>query len=314
MTEEISLAAVVVTHNRAEKLGKVLDALAAQTRTPDMVYVIDNASTDDTADVIEAQASALPVTHHRLLKNLGGAGGFHAGVKLAWENGHDLFWISDDDAYPKADAIERLHDALMNFEAEHGVRPSFACSRVEWTNGQICEMNVPNTVWDWTRFVDREITRPLVSSCSFVSVLVPKWAVKEHGLPIPEYFIWFDDSEYTSRIARTYPGIFVPESQVIHDMRENKGVNYGDVTAKNVWKFRYGARNETSYRLRETGFPGALAFAYKVHKEMKEGKVPFGPRCQVFAALLRGWSFRPAIPPAPKEPLKEGVSPSVKVE
>lgn len=40
------LAAVIVTHNRADKLAKVLQALRSQTRVPDVIYVIDNASTD----------------------------------------------------------------------------------------------------------------------------------------------------------------------------------------------------------------------------------------------------------------------------
>lgn len=42
----IKLAVVIVTHNRAEKLAKVLQALRSQTRVPDVIYVIDNASID----------------------------------------------------------------------------------------------------------------------------------------------------------------------------------------------------------------------------------------------------------------------------
>lgn len=294
------VTAVVVTFNRSDKLMNVLDALARQTMPLKRIFVVDNASTDNTPDLIEQRAGAMPnLRYVRLKKNIGGAGGFHEGVKAAYRDGANYIWVSDDDAYPKPDAIEKLRAAISEFAAAHALKPSFACSRVEWTNGDICEMNVPTTVWDWPRFVDGESTRPLVNSCSFVSVLVPRWAVKAHGLPIPDYFIWFDDAEYTRRIARSYPGIFVPESRVIHDILENKGVNYGLITAKNIWKFRYGARNETSFRLRETGIPGALAFALRVHQEMTAGQVPFALRRQIYRALLRGWTFRPAIPPAP---------------
>lgn len=294
------VAAVVVTYNRCEKLAKVLDSLASQTLPPKSIFVVDNASSDATPEVVEAREDAMPnLRYIRLEKNLGGAGGFYEGIKAAYRDGAEYIWISDDDAYPRPDAIETLQRSLPEFEAATGYRPSFACSRVEWTNGDICEMNLPNTVWDWARFIDGESTRPLVDSCSFVSVLVPRWAVQAHGLPIPDYFIWFDDAEYTRRIARTYPGILVPESRVVHDMPENKGVNYGLVTDRNVWKFRYGARNETSYRRRETGLPGVLAFAYSVRMEMIAGGVPSSLRRQIYAALLRGWTFRPAIPPAP---------------
>lgn len=43
-----SVAAVVVTYNRLEELKKNIDMLQRQTRTLDAIYVIDNASTDDT--------------------------------------------------------------------------------------------------------------------------------------------------------------------------------------------------------------------------------------------------------------------------
>jgi len=289
-------AAVIVTFNRSDKLMKVLDALAAQTRRPDVVIVVDNASTDDTPERVAARAAADPsIRHLRLPKNVGGAGGFHAGMKAAYQLGAQFFWISDDDAYPNPDALEALHDALSGFEADTGWRPSFACSRVEWIDGTLCEMNTPRPVWDWARFVRPDRAWALVDSASFVSVMIPRWALTEHGLPIADYFIWFDDAEYTRRIARSYPGIFVPESVVVHDTPDNRGVNFGLVDEKSLWKFKYGARNETSWRRREMGLVGVLAYAYGVRRQMKQGHVPGRMRREIYRAILKGLGFRPAI-------------------
>lgn len=289
-------AAVIVTFNRSDKLMKVLDALAAQTRRPDVVIVVDNASTDDTPERVAARAAADPsIRHLRLPRNVGGAGGFHAGMKAAYQLGAQFFWISDDDAYPNPDALQALHDALSGFEADTGWRPSFACSRVEWIDGTLCEMNCPRPVWDWARFVQPGRAWALVDSASFVSVMIPRWALSEHGLPIADYFIWFDDAEYTRRIARSYPGIFVPESVVVHDTPDNRGVNFGLVDEKSLWKFRYGARNETSWRRREMGLVGVLAYAYGVRRQMKQGHVPGRMRREIYRAILKGLGFRPAI-------------------
>ena len=289
-------AAVIVTFNRSDKLMKVLDALAAQTRRPDVVIVVDNASTDDTPERVAARAAADPsIRHLRLPRNVGGAGGFHAGMKAAYQLGAQFFWISDDDAYPNPDALEALHDALSGFEADTGWRPSFACSRVEWIDGTLCEMNCPRPVWDWARFVQPGRAWALVDSASFVSVMIPRWALTEHGLPIADYFIWFDDAEYTRRIARSYPGIFVPESVVVHDTPDNRGVNFGLIDEKSLWKFRYGARNETSWRRREMGLVGVLAYAYGVRRQMKQGHVPGRMRREIYRAILKGLGFRPAI-------------------
>ncbi|MBM3606390.1 MAG: glycosyltransferase [Alphaproteobacteria bacterium] len=292
-------AAVIVTFNRSAKLMKVLDALERQTLRPDIVLVVDNASTDDTPRLVEARALAdHRLRHLRLPKNLGGAGGFHAGMEAAYHMGAQYFWVSDDDAYPEPDAIERLHDALTGFQAQHGWRPSFACSRVEWIDGTLCEMNCPRPVWDWARFLQRDSSVVLVDSCSFVSALIPRWAVTEHGLPIADYFIWFDDAEYTRRIARSYPGLFVPESVVMHDTPDNRGVNFGLVDDKSLWKFEHGARNETSFRRREGGLISVLAYAYGVRQQMRVGNVPSRLRRQIYRAIFRGTTFRPRIPRA----------------
>ncbi|MGR3198152.1 MAG: glycosyltransferase family 2 protein [Paracoccus sp. (in: a-proteobacteria)] len=289
-------AAVIVTFNRSAKLMKVLDTLAQQTMRPDVILVVDNASTDDTATLVEARAKQDgTIRHLRLPKNVGGAGGFHAGMKAAYQMGAHYLWVSDDDAYPQPDAIEKLHDALVGFEASTGWRPSFACSRVEWIDGSLCEMNCPRPVWDWARFVRPQTAWALVDSCSFVSAMIPRWAVREHGLPIADYFIWFDDAEYTRRIARSYPGIFVPESVVIHDTPDNRGVNFGLVDEKSLWKFKYGARNETSFRRREAGLISVLAYTYGVRQQMKGAEVPSTLRRQIYGAIMKGLKFRPAI-------------------
>ncbi len=283
------LAAVIVTYNRSEKLARVLSSLTAQSLPPEVIYVVDNASTDDTASVVE-QSSARYI---RLPENVGGAGGFSVGVKQAYNDGADYIWLSDDDAYPEENAMEMLVNALNTFENTENRKPPFACSLVKWTDGSHCEMNTPGAVWDWPRFYKPEAPVFLVSSCSFVSCLIPRWAVAQHGLPIRDYFIWYDDAEYTQRLSRSHPGLFVPDSVVIHDIPENQGVNYGFVTPDNLWKFRFGARNETSARLRMMGWAGVAEFWIRTHRQMKSR--PWSLRFAIYRALLSGLWFRPKI-------------------
>lgn len=49
----MNVAAVVVTFNRLEKLKKVLASLDAQTRLPEQLIIVNNASTDDTASYLD---------------------------------------------------------------------------------------------------------------------------------------------------------------------------------------------------------------------------------------------------------------------
>ena len=243
-----SLAAVVVTFNRADKLRNVLNALLEQTRKPDRVYVIDNASTDETPDVIGSFDPQI-FQHVRLAENVGGAGGFNAGLRRAYEDGHDYFWISDDDAYPAPDAIEILEREVENFDSRTEYRAPFACSRVDWTDGTICNMNNPETVWDWARWYEKDSVIFLVNSCSFVSVLVSRWAVEKHGLPIKDYFIWQDDVEYTLRLSRSYPGLFLPGFPC--------GSRYGKERGYHVGETQRQERVEIPIRRAQPGLAGA---------------------------------------------------------
>lgn len=296
-----SVAAVIVTYNRLDKLKKVMEALAAQTLDLAQIFVIDNASTDGTSDYLaELEKNNLQIVHVRLPENIGGAGGFFEGAKTAYAAGYDYVWFSDDDAYPKPDAIAHLKFALEDFGQRFTHQPSFACSAVKWTDGALCEMNTPTPVWDWPRFYSSQTPYFLVSACSFVSVLVPRRMFEEHGFPIKDYFIWYDDAEFTQRIAKSYPGIYVPESEVIHDVPENKGVNYALIIDSNIWKFEYGARNEASFRRREQGWPGVAIFARGVYLQMHQGNVGRSLRRRVYSAIWRGCRWAPPIVRPPK--------------
>lgn len=287
-----SVAAVVVTYNRANKLSKVLDAILAQDTKPDAIFVIDNASSDNTSDVI-AGKNSLIIEHIQLPENIGGAGGFHEGMKIGYDEGYDFLWIMDDDCYAEPDALALLQEGLKKFEDSYVYQPSFACSAVKWTDRSLCEMNTPSPVWDWPRFYSSATPYFLVDSCSFVSVLIPRWAIATHGLPIKEYFIWHDDVEYTQRLAQTYPGIYCPESIVIHDTPENIGVNFGLITKDNLWKFRYGARNQSSFRWERNGIYGTLYLLRMVHIQMRDGNVPTKLRLKIYKDVIQGIFFKP---------------------
>jgi rhamnopyranosyl-N-acetylglucosaminyl-diphospho-decaprenol beta-1,3/1,4-galactofuranosyltransferase len=97
MTE--SVYAVVVTHRRPDELAKSLDALTAQTRTPDHLVVVDNDDDERVRDLVAGQP--IPSTYLGSRRNLGGAGGFALGMLHALAQGADWLWLADDDGRPQ---------------------------------------------------------------------------------------------------------------------------------------------------------------------------------------------------------------------
>ncbi|SEO70778.1 glycosyltransferase family 2 protein [Trujillonella endophytica] len=288
-----NVAAVIVTYNRADKLGKVVENVLAQDRPADQVIIVDNASTDSTAEVLAAYEGRPTVTVERLSENTGGAGGFAHGMSLAYEQGADFVWIMDDDCYADSDALRTLLDGHARAEDSMGMRLPFACSVVRWTDGDICEMNNPEPTWDWGKLLARGEQSVLVNSCSFVSVMFPRWALTQFGLPLAEYFIWFDDQEYTRRLSKAGPGVQVLTSGVLHDLGVNRGVNFGDVNAGNMWKFEYGVRNEASYRWHHEDAFAALRFAQRLFSGLRGGGVPWPLRRRLARKWVEGIRFDP---------------------
>jgi GT2 family glycosyltransferase len=292
MTDKV--AAVVVTYNRVGKLGRVLDSILAQSRGVDLLIVVDNASTDSTPQLLADYQDDPRVEILRLDTNSGGAGGFAAGMERAYERGADWVWIMDDDCYTEKTALETLLAGHAAAEVELGRPVPYSCSLVRYTDGSICEMNNPGTAWDWGRLIAKGQNTVVITNCSFVSVLIPRRSIAKYGLPLVEYFIWFDDMEYTLRISAEGPGVQVLDSVAVHDMPDNRGVNFGDVNPDNAWKFFYGARNESSYRWHHDNKLDWLRFVVSTYVWMRRGRV--GIRLQVGVAkkILEGLKFNPS--------------------
>ena len=53
--DDLRVAAVVVTYNRKELLMECLEALLRQTRPLQAIYIIDNASTDGTPELLHRE-------------------------------------------------------------------------------------------------------------------------------------------------------------------------------------------------------------------------------------------------------------------
>jgi len=100
-------AAVIVTYNRKAMLQRCLRALCTQTAGVPELWVIDNASTDGTAELV-AQLNLPTMHYYNTGKNLGGAGGFACGIQQAACSGAEYLWIMDDDCLPEPDALQQL--------------------------------------------------------------------------------------------------------------------------------------------------------------------------------------------------------------
>lgn len=236
-----TLAAVVVTFNRLDKLTDTVAALlAADADQLRHLLVVDNASTDGTADWLAAQTDPrLEVL--RLDTNTGGAGGFEAGMRrLMADHAPDWIAVMDDDGRPAPGALAAFHQIPAGaWDA--------VVSAVHYPDGRICPFNRPGM----NPFAgggplhlgpDSYDGPPrAVEVASFVGIFVSRRAIETVGYPDGSLFVYGDDGMYTLRIAQAGLRMgFVPQIRFVHDCGTFAGL---EGRLQPAWKIYYYHRN-----------------------------------------------------------------------
>jgi len=199
---------IVVTYNRILLLKECINALLHQSYETMDILIVDNNSYDGTKEYLSQLRKEYPDKIKTLLlsKNIGGAGGFYAGIKKAMTFYPDWIWMMDDDTIPEKEALAELCKAV---EIIPDKNIGFLSSNVYGLNHEC--MNTPrmklnqtseNGYADWNIYLQNSLIK--VNSATFCSILISANAVKKIGLPLKDYFIWGDDTEYTLRLSKYY--------------------------------------------------------------------------------------------------------------
>ena len=182
-----------MTFNRKGLLRECLHSLLRQTRRPDAILVVDNASTDGTAELLAAEFTDITVL--QLTENLGGAAGFQAGMRRAHRNGFDWLWVMDDDIEAHPDALETM--------LRYGNVSEFIHSRKETPEGEWHWEGM----WDLAR-ADKRAYSPAdpgfrngrewipVNYGCFEGALIHRRVVDKIGFPDARFFVGDDDLIY----------------------------------------------------------------------------------------------------------------------
>lgn len=288
---------MVVTYNRLPLLRQCLAALTAQTALGLTIFLIDNASTDGTAEAVAAMT--LPnLVYRNTGKNLGGAGGFAYGVREAALAGYDALWLMDDDTLPTPTALAEFLQADRDLHGRYG----WLSGRALAPDGTDQPMNLQR-VTPYKDLPNFDGARIPAVMASFVTLFLRTETVRRYGLPIAEFFIWSDDWEYTRRISRAQPCYVIPASRVVHAMQNPGIVNIAaDVPAR--WeRYRYFYRNDVVLYRRE-GVRGWLwLLAKDAWHTVQVLRSPQGRKAWRIGIIWKGFfagvRFAPEIPMLP---------------
>lgn len=280
------IVAIVVTYNRCSLLLECIQALKNSEGEMD-ILIINNASTDNTEEICRTFSDDPGVKYYNTGKNLGGAGGFHYGIKKAYELGYSYFWLMDDDTIVEKNSLSAILTTAKNVGDNYG----FISSLAQWIDGTPCVMNWHEIASDWDKNKN-EIAQGIVKiqCATFVSLFIRREVVEKVGLPIKQYFIWGDDTEYCYRISRQFPCYLSSQSVVLHKMQSNEGTNLLQMIDPNrIERIYYSIRNDCCTS-KKRGFGQFLKFSKNWLKKL--GAVLFKRnkyKCKKIKILLKGY-------------------------
>ncbi|NLC98135.1 MAG: glycosyltransferase, partial [Actinomycetales bacterium] len=219
-------AIAIVTFNRSALLDELLASAAAMDERADYVVVVDNASTDNTQEIVakwQAEFGSDVLINQRLDTNTGGAGGFSEGTRVALELGAEWVWLMDDDVEIMTDARARFAPWMERFKVIHGRRYDVDGTPFYWQAkfNQFLGVPLPYSAKDFNAD-----GYAITNSGTFEGMLIAADTVRHIGLPDPRFFISWDDAIYAWLASRVTEVAYVDEF-VLQKKRAQKQVNLG---------------------------------------------------------------------------------------
>ncbi len=231
----MNISCVTVTYNRKKLLEECINNVLFQTYPVKEIIVVNNNSSDGTKEYLQKLSLDNNMIHAiHLKKNIGGAGGFYIGIKNVSKD-IDYVLLIDDDAVIQRDFLEKIVEGM-----EEGV---FAYSGTVKTNG--CINFSHRTRLSSKTFLKREIVPKedyqkegfYYDISTFCGLMISSFLINKIGLPMRDYFIWQDDSEYSLRIIKYSKIKNVNQAVLNHKTEMNNH------KARFDWRDYYGYRN-----------------------------------------------------------------------
>ena len=211
-----SATIAVVTFNRSALLTRLLESLVQMDPKPGRVVIVDNASVDDTTEVVESfrerlapgDAGGTELVYQRLETNTGGSGGFSEGMRIAYELGSEWIWLMDDDVEVIPDGLAKMGKWAPRFKSIQGRRYDYDGSEFYWQYRIAEAMGIP-IPFAPSRF-DESGFKEMNSGC-FEGMFIHRDIVEQIGLPDPRFFIYWDDQTYGWLASRLTTSVIVNE-------------------------------------------------------------------------------------------------------
>lgn len=277
---EKQIGIVVCNFNKEKYIVNCVKSIMNQTINNFDVYVVDNASSDNSVNALKEEfGNTISVLVNK--ENLGGAGGFDTGLRVALQRDYKYLMLMDNDVVINEDAIEELYKYMESHED------------VGLCGAKIYSMDYPNKIMAFGSIVDmnkfeykdcyawEEDSKdfPEVNFCDYVpacTLMVRRKVVDQVGIMDERNFIYWDDIDWAKRITMAgYKVCAINKAKVYH-----KGGGRG---AQNTFPIYHYIRNNIKYfgsyldeEMYDAYADAILTYIYqRIHGSFSKGRLTY---------------------------------------
>ncbi len=262
------LAIIICNFNKSKYLIKCIKAVKNSTYNNYDLYVVDNASSDDSVAQVKKNFKEDELTLIENKENLGGSGGFNTGLREALKGSYKYIMLLDNDAMVEEKSIEKAIEYLeenndvgmLGFKLYSMDNPT----QIQEFGADIDFHNF-NIKPYYKGYVDND-NIPFIKECDYVpacAVIVRKEAVLKAGLMPEENFIYWDDIEWGYLFKQNgYKVIAYSGSKAWHKMGVKQKIN--------TFGTYYFWRNRVRFFMKHCNKEQKSIFAEKLFNEISQ--------------------------------------------
>ena len=264
-----NIAVVIVTYNRKELILENLKKVFDQKRKIDRIIIIDNHGNDNTEEyLIKNDIDFSIINYVYLDENIGGAGGFYTGVKIAYEEEYDWIILMDDDGRPYDNTtFENLLKKAEELNLKCTDKVMINSLVIENENNLSFALKGEKNIDKLKKKIEGGMVIGEINP--FNGTLISKGLVKEIGYPNNDFFIKGDEIDYTKRAikANAFVATIVDSLYYHPSIKGIKECNIGNkdynIYIESPWKEYYSVRNYVYMLTKEKNNKGILKLLIK---------------------------------------------------
>lgn len=216
-----SVAIVVLTWNQRDLVLDCLASLRVLNYPNYSIIVVDNASCDQTANVIRANFPDATVIENS--ENLGFAEGNNVGIRYALEHGAEYVMLLNDDTIVDAQMLDELIVVAEKAPKIGLVGPAIyyqnqpeviwsAGNNIDWDTGTLKRLHADTRL-------DPEQPAFEADYLTGCALCVKSAVIDRIGLIDPRYFIYYEETDWCMRArAAGYKAVLVPRARIWHQV------------------------------------------------------------------------------------------------